>query len=101
MVTENELLAVFESVPLNVADPVVGIVPAIVVVILMVTTIVCPTGKLAVLQVTIPPAVPGAGAEQVPPALAVTEPNLKDEGRVVENTTPFATWLLPFLICQV
>ena len=87
MVTEGELLAVFESVPLNVADPVVAIVPVIVVLTLMVTTIVCPTGKLPVLQVTTPPAVPGAGAEQVPPALAVTEPNLNEDAGI-----PRACW---------
>src|SRR5690348_12133360 len=65
------------------------------------TVMVWPTGRDAVLQVIKPPAAPGAGRVQIPPALALAEVNCRLLARVVAKTTPLAPWLLPFLICQV
>ena len=58
MVTVNELLAVFVSVPPNVAEPVVEKVPAVVGTKFTVTIRVWPPGRLGRLQVSVPPSSP-------------------------------------------
>ena len=55
MVTVKELLLLLVSVPTNVAEPVVEMVPACNGTKFTVTTMVCPPGRLARLQVSVPP----------------------------------------------
>ena len=73
MTTVAELFAGFVSVPLNVAEPVNGSEPAAATVKFKVTCIVWDPARLAKLQVTVPPAVPGAGPVQLTPRPALTE----------------------------
>lgn len=101
MVTVNELFAVFVSVPVNVADPAVGMVPTTVGTKLTLTVMVCPPGRDAVRHVITPPNEPGAGVTQTPPAFVEAEVNWKEEGIVLVNTTAFATTLWLSFTCQV
>ena len=66
MVTENELLEIFVSVPPKVAEPVVENVPACSGTKLTVTISVWPPGRLARLQVSVPPNVFAGIPPQVP-----------------------------------
>ena len=91
MTTVAELLAGFVSVPSNVAEPVNGSEPAIDTVKFKVTCIVCPPPRLAKVHVTVPPAVPGAGAVQLTPRLPLTELYSTPLGRFAVNTTLLAT----------
>ena len=66
MVTVNELLEVFVSVPPKVAEPVVEIAPVCNGTKFTVTSMVWPPGKLARLQVRVPPSELGAVPLHVP-----------------------------------
>lgn len=101
MVTENELLEVCVSVPVNVADPFAENVPACSGTKLTFTSSVCPPGKLERLQVSVPPELPAETPLQVP-WLVEASTNWKVEGNGNVKTT-FDTAVLPvlFLICQV
>ena len=95
------MLLLLVSVPPNVAEPVVEIVPTCNGTKFTVTIMVCPPGKLARLQVSVPPIAFVATPPQVPwLALAETNWKLGGSGRV--NTT-FGAGVLPVLslICQV
>ena len=98
-VTVNELFAGLVSVPLSMADPVTGIVPAAVTATPTVTIIVWPPPRLAALQVTVP-AMPPKGATQVP-RFVLTESTGSDGGNVVVKTTPVAAKLRLSLTCHV
>ena len=74
------------SVPWNVAEPVVAMVAACVTTTLTVTTIVWPPGKLAALQVTVPPAAPSGGVLQLPIVLLAVA-NCRFDGRTLVKTT--------------
>ena len=74
------------SVPWNVAEPVVEMVAACVTTTFTVTTIVWPPGKVATLQVIVPPAEPEAGPVQLP-MLVLTEVNCRFDGRTLVKTT--------------
>lgn len=100
MVTVNELFAGFVSVPLKVATPVAAMEPACVTVTFMVTVIVEPGFNAERLQVTVPPAVPGAGVEQVPSDV-LADANCRLGGKLLLKTSAFATVCWLFLICQV
>ena len=101
MVTVNELLEVFVSVPPKVADPVVENVPACKGMKSTVTIRVWPPGRLARLQVSVPPIALAATPPQVP-WLAEASTNWKFGGIGSVKTT-FGAGVLPvlFLICQV
>lgn len=101
MVTVNELLEIFVSLPLKLDDPVAEKTPACVGTKLTDTNHVCPPGKLARLQVSVPPNDPGVTPLHVP-TLAAPEVNWKLGGSCSVNTT-FEAVVLPllFLICQV
>ena len=101
MVTVKELLLVFVSVPPKVAEPVVEMVPACNGTKFTVTTMVWPPGKLARLQVSVPPIALVAIPPQVP-WLALAETNWKLGGSGSVKTT-FGAGVLPVLslICQV
>ena len=64
MMTVNALFAALVSVPLNVAEPVTGMVPAEATLATTVTNIVCPPPMLDATQVIVPE-VPGAGPSQM------------------------------------
>lgn len=97
----NELLEIFVSVPPKVAEPVVENTPACSGTKFTVTSRVWPPGRLARLQVRVPPNEPCATPPQVP-WLPAAESNWKLEGRGSVKTT-FCAVALPvlFLICQV
>ena len=101
IVTVNELLEIFVSVPPKVAEPVVENTPACSGTKFTVTSSVWPPGKLAKLQVRVPPNEPGATPPQVP-WLPAAETNWKPVGSGKLNAT-FGAAVLPvlFLICQV
>lgn len=101
MVTVNELLEIFVSVPPKVAEPVVENVPACSGTKFNVTSKVWPPGRLAKLQVRVPPNEPDATPPQVP-WLPAAEINWKLGGSGNVKTT-FGAGVLPvlFLICQV
>src|SRR5690348_2050839 len=100
MVTVNELFAGFVSVPVKLATPVSAMEPACVGITLIVTVIVEPPFKAEALQVTVPPAAPGAGVVQVPRDVLADE-NCRLGGRLLVKTTALATVLWLFLICHV
>src|ERR1041385_9500756 len=85
MVTLNELLEIFVSVPPKVAEPVLENIPACVGTKLTVTIQVWPPGKLARLQVSVPPNDPGVAPPHVP-TLADPEVNWKLGGSGSVNT---------------
>lgn len=97
----NELLEIFVSVPPNVAEPVVENTPACRGTKFTVTSRVWPPGRLARLQVSVPPSEPVATPPHVP-WLAAAETNWKFVGSGKVNAT-FGAAVLPvlFLICQV
>src|SRR5579872_5914355 len=99
MVTPNVLFPRLVSVPLKAPVPVTETVVTTGTDTFTVTTIVWPTARLAALQVMVPPE-PCAGPLQAACG-ELTEMNGRVDGRVVAKTTSLATWLLPFLICQV
>ena len=101
IVTVNELLEIFVSVPPKVAEPVVENTPACSGTKFTVTSRVWPPGRLARLQVRVPPNEPGVIPPQVP-WLPAAESNWKLAGRGSVKTT-FCAVALPvlFLICQV
>lgn len=101
MVTVNELLEMFVSVPPKLDDPVAEKTPACVGTKLTETSHVWPPGRLARLQVSVPPKLPDGTPPHVP-TLAVPELNWKLGGSCSVNTT-FDAVALPvlFLICQV
>jgi hypothetical protein len=101
MVTVAELLRGFVSVPLKVAEPVNGSEPAAATVKFTVTCIVWLPARLDKLQVTVLPAVPGAGPVQLTPRLLLTELYRTPVGRVVVNTTLLAAVVWLFLTCQL
>jgi len=100
MVTVNELFAGFVSVPLKLATPVSAMEPAWVATTFTVTVIVEFPFNAERLHVTVPPAAPGAGVEQVPRDVLADE-NCRLGGRLVVNTTALATVFWLFLICHV
>jgi len=101
MVTVNELLEIFVSVPPKVAEPVLENIPACVGTKLTDTSHVWPPGKLARLQVSVPPSDPGATPPHVP-TLAAPEVNWKLAGNCNVNTTFEAVeFPVEFLICHV
>lgn len=100
MVTVNELFAGFVSVPLKLATPVSAMEPACVTVTFIVTVIVEPGFNAERLQVTVPPAVPGAGVEQVPSDV-LADANCRLGGKLLLKTSAFATVCWLFLICHV
>ena len=101
MVTVNELLEIFVSVPPKVAEPVVENIPACCGTKFTVTSRVWPPGRLARLQVSVPPNEPDATPPHEP-WLAAAETNWKLVGSGRLNAT-FGAAVLPvlFLICQV
>lgn len=99
MFTVNELFAGLVSVPLNVAEPVVEIVPACATVTETVTVIACPLPRLGAVQVTVPE-LPSAGPVQVP-TLENTPTNCNPGGSTLVNTTLLAVWFCAFRICQL
>lgn len=99
MVTANELFAGLVSVPLNVAEPVTGMVPAAATVETTVTTIVWPPPIVEAVQVMVPE-VPTAGPWQLPIVL-LADANVSEGGSVVLNVTRSAAVLRLSLICQV
>src|SRR5215472_15850113 len=101
MVTVNELLEIFVSVPPKVAEPVLENIPACVGTKLTDTSHVWPPGKLARLQVSVPPKLRDGTPPHVP-TLADPEVNWKLGGSCNVNAT-FEAVALPvlFLICQV
>lgn len=86
MVTVNELFAGFVSVPVKLATPVSAMEPACVAITLSVTVIVELPFSVEALQVTVPPAAPGAGGEQVPRDV-LADANCRLGGRLLVNTT--------------
>src|SRR5215472_2145954 len=101
MVTVNELLEMFVSLPLKLPEPVAEKTPACVGTKLTDTSHVWPPGRLSRLQVSVPPKLP-AGTPPHVPTLAAPEVNWKLGGSCSVNTT-FEAVALPvlFLICQV
>src|SRR5215472_7644079 len=101
MVTVNELLEMFVSLPLKLPEPVAEKTPACVGTKLTDTSHVWPPGRLSRLQVSVPPKLP-AGTPPHVPTLAVPDVNWKLAGSCSVNTT-FEAVALPvlFLICQV
>lgn len=101
MVTVNELFAGFESVPVKLATPVSAMEPACVAITLIVTVIVEPPFRVEVLQLTVPPAAPGAGVEQVPRDVLADE-NCRLGGRLLVKTTALAAvfWLFLIAMCK-
>ena len=97
----NKLLEIFVSVPPKVAEPVVENTPACSGTKFTVTNRVWPPGKLAKLQVRVPPNEPD-GTPPHMPWLAAAETNWKLGGSGNVKTT-FGAAVLPvlFLICQV
>ncbi len=100
IVTANELLARFVSVPTNEALPVVDIVPVALKLTPTVTTMVCPPDSEARVQFTVPPAVPGAGPEHAPMFEDTDWKTIPGASDVVK-VTPLATMLWLSLICHV
>ena len=100
MVTVNELFAGFVSVPVKLATPVSAMEPACVAITLTVTVIVALPSRVEALQVTVPPAAPGAGVEQVPRDV-LADANCKLGGRLLVKMTALAAVFWLFLICHV
>ena len=86
MFTVNALFPGLVSVPLKLAEPVFAIEPVCFTVTLMLTTMVWPPGRVAVVHVTLPPSEPGAGPVQLP-ILLLAEPNCRLDGSVFVKTT--------------
>ena len=99
MVTVNALFAGLVSMPLNVAEPVTGMVPAAATLETTVTTIVCPPPIVDAVQVMVPEE-PGTGPWQEP-IVVLTDTNANEVGSVVVKLTRLAAVLWLSLICQV
>src|SRR6185437_2810224 len=99
MVTVNKLFAGLVSVPVRLAMPTTGMVPAAATDAFTITIMVWPPAIVGALQVTVP-AVPGSGPEQLP-ILVLTDANGSAAGNLVVNVTPLAAMLRLSLICQV
>ena len=106
MVTVDLLLFWFVSVPLKLIVPVLEIVPALITWVLTVTwnwLVFTPMPNTEMLQVTVAPRVPAAGAVQVPNPAGerLTESNFRLLGMVLEKTTALAVVLVLFFTFQV
>jgi len=99
IVTENVLLGVLVSVPLNDACPVELKMPGPGTLTLIVTIMVCPAATEAALQVMVPVAPTGGPVQD--PAEVETELKGNPAGNVAVKITAFAGAFCAFLICQV